>query len=117
MSTLSDGASDATARARRGAGSRLRHKRCNNVSTCTGFIDQEGDRGCDVACQGTQGGCIDDGGHQIEFPCPPNGYGGGPFELTTGEGTSGGGYSISPGQSEEITVSSDGTAFISASSC
>jgi prepilin-type N-terminal cleavage/methylation domain-containing protein len=85
--------------------------------TCTGFVDEEGDRGCNVACQGTQGGCTDEGGDQIEFPCPPSGYGGGPFELSTSEGTSGGGYSISPGQSEEITVSSDGTAFISASSC
>ena len=85
--------------------------------TCSGFVDQEGDRGCNVACQGSQGGCTDEGGNQIEFPCPPNGYGGGPFELTTSEGTSGGGYSISPGQSEEVTVSSDGTAFISASSC
>jgi prepilin-type N-terminal cleavage/methylation domain-containing protein len=85
--------------------------------TCSGFIDQEGDRGCNVACQGTEGGCAAEGGDEIEFPCPPAGYGGGPFELSTGEGTSGGGYSISPGQSEEITVSSDGTAFLSATSC
>jgi hypothetical protein len=83
--------------------------------TCTGFIDQEGDRGCSVGCEGTSGACSG-GGNSVQFPCPPAGYGVGPFALTTAEGT-GGSYSISPGQNLEISTSSDGTAFVSATAC
>jgi prepilin-type N-terminal cleavage/methylation domain-containing protein len=50
--------------------------------TCTGFVDQEGDRGCDVSCEGTSGGCSGSG-QSITFPC--NGTNGvGPFDVTTG---------------------------------
>jgi hypothetical protein len=83
--------------------------------TCTGFVDQEGDRGCDVSCEGTSGGCSGSG-RSITFPC--NGTNGvGPFDVATGEGTDTVGLQINPGQSISVTTSSDGTAFVSASNC
>jgi prepilin-type N-terminal cleavage/methylation domain-containing protein len=83
--------------------------------TCTGFIDQAGDRGCSVACEGTSGGCSSSG-QSIMFPCSgTNGLG--PFDVTTGEGTDTTGLQINPGQNISVTTSSDGTAFVSASNC
>ncbi|HTU69088.1 MAG TPA: type II secretion system protein [Candidatus Baltobacteraceae bacterium] len=83
--------------------------------TCTGFVDQEGDRGCSVSCEGTSGGC-QSSGQSVIFPC--NGLNGvGLFDVTTGEGTDTTGLQINPGQSISVTTSSDGTAFVSASSC
>jgi hypothetical protein len=83
--------------------------------TCTGFVDQEGDRGCNVSCEGTSGGCSSEG-QSVTFPC--NGTNGvGPFDVTTGEGTDTGGLQINPGQSISVTTSSDGSAFISAGNC
>jgi hypothetical protein len=83
--------------------------------TCTGFVDQEGDRGCNVSCEGTSGGCSSSG-QSVVFPC--NGTNGvGPFDVTTGEGTDTGGLQINPGDSISVTTSSDGSAFVSASNC
>ena len=83
--------------------------------TCTGFVDQEGDRGCNVSCEGTSGGCTGEG-QSVRFPC--NGTNGvGPFDVTTGEGTDTGGLQINPGDSISVTTSSDGSAFVSASNC
>jgi hypothetical protein len=83
--------------------------------TCTGFVDQEGDRGCGVSCEGTSGGCSSSG-QSVMFPCSGS-NGVGPFDVTTGEGTDTAGLQINPGQSISVTTSSDGTAFVSASNC
>ncbi|HTZ55044.1 MAG TPA: hypothetical protein VMB20_08255, partial [Candidatus Acidoferrum sp.] len=86
---------------------------------CTGFIDQEGDRGCGVACEGDSVGC-QGAGQGIQFLCAGQTLAtdsSGLFTITTGEGTSQPEYSIGPNQSEEVSTSSDGTAFIQSGSC